>query len=103
MFALMLNLMVRLAQAGVGQLTSEAVTETLQGAYDLGAKEGSAARGRVLDSVTVGDILDLLRNRHKIQAIKLYRNATGYALRESKTVIDGWEKSIAKVPNRETY
>ncbi|MGC4003793.1 MAG: ribosomal protein L7/L12 [Pirellulales bacterium] len=46
-------------------------------------------------------LLEALFGGNKIQAIKIYREATGQGLKESKDVVDGWENELRRtVPER---
>jgi len=51
-----------------------------------------------LEEVVIPHYLDrveqLLRQGRKLQAIKVYKEATGFGLRDCKTVVDGIEQKI---------
>ncbi|MFZ2096485.1 MAG: ribosomal protein L7/L12 [Anaerolineales bacterium] len=51
-----------------------------------------------LDPSTMQRLLDLIRSGEKIEAIKLFRQATGVGLKDAKDAIDGMEISISASP-----
>jgi ribosomal protein L7/L12 len=54
------------------------------------------------DNAMVTQIKDLLRQKRKIEAVKIYREATGLGLKESKDFVDAVERGESPMPHATT-
>lgn len=46
------------------------------------------------NAITVAQVTDLLRRQRKIEAIKIYREATGVSLSDAKNLVEAIEKKM---------